>query len=69
MENNPSINIKVSGVITILQIILIIFKAVGLIDWPWVWVFAPLWISFLGVIIILFLFYLGFKVFKWFMSK
>ena len=30
----------------VLQIVLIVLKAFGLIDWPWILVLFPLWIEF-----------------------
>ena len=29
-----------------LQLIFISFKLAGIIDWSWLWVLAPVWISF-----------------------
>ena len=34
------------GLADILLIIFIVLKLCGLISWSWVWVLAPLWISF-----------------------
>ena len=35
----------------VLTTIFIVLKLIGVIDWPWVWVLAPFWISLiLGVI-------------------
>ena len=45
MENR---NVNVGGGITIsglLGIVFIVLKLCGVIDWPWVWVLAPFWIS------------------------
>lgn len=33
------------GLITILLIIFIILRATHTVEWPWYWVFSPLWIS------------------------
>ena len=44
-----------------LGIALIVLKLTGLITWPWLWVTAPLWIGFAGLIIVL-AFILFFKV-------
>ena len=33
------------GFFSVLQIIFIVLKVTGLIDWSWWWVFAPLWID------------------------
>lgn len=35
------------GLGSILGIVFIVLKLVGVIDWPWVWVLAPFWISFI----------------------
>ena len=34
------------GFLGVLQIVLIVLKAFGLIDWPWLLVLFPLWIEF-----------------------
>jgi membrane protein YdbS with pleckstrin-like domain len=56
MENNNS-NRSVSGGIGfsgLLTIVFIILKLCNVIDWSWLWVLAPLWISFaLGIIILI----------------
>jgi hypothetical protein len=45
------------GFLGLLTIVFITLKLTGVIDWSWVWVLAPLWIStLLGVI--------GFVIFK-----
>jgi hypothetical protein len=47
------------GISTVLLIVFIVLKLVGVIDWSWWWVLSPLWISVgLGLIflIIFFLF-------------
>ncbi len=33
------------GIITILWVTFLILKLTHVIDWAWVWVFAPLWIA------------------------
>lgn len=58
-DNNKS---KGIGIITIIQIVFIILKLCGLIDWPWKWVLAPTWI---GLILALVLFTLAILIFKW----
>lgn len=37
---------------TVLTIVFIILKLCGVIDWNWVWVLAPMWISFVLWILI-----------------
>ena len=34
------------GFLTLLQIAFIILKLCGVIGWSWVWVLAPIWMSF-----------------------
>lgn len=34
------------GFTGLLQIVFIVLKLCGVINWSWVWVLAPLWISF-----------------------
>ena len=34
------------GFTGLLTIVFIILKLIGKIDWPWIWVLSPLWISF-----------------------
>lgn len=46
------------GLAGILTIVFVIMKCLGHLSWSWVWVFAPLWVSFglglaiLGVILL-----------------
>ena len=41
MDNNS----KGLGCGSVIQIVFIILKLTGLIDWSWLWVLSPLWIS------------------------
>ena len=42
------------GFTGLLTIVFIVLKLTGVISWSWVWVLAPLWISFsLGVLIVI----------------
>ena len=46
----------------ILTIIFTLAKLMGIITWPWIWVFCPLWFwpaLFIAVLIFLFFFALG----------
>lgn len=41
---------------TLLLIAFIVLKLTGVIDWPWVWVLAPLWVPIaVALVVILFL--------------
>jgi hypothetical protein len=41
--NNTTVTVGPSGLI-LLTIVLVLLKAYDKIDWPWLWVFAPIWI-------------------------
>lgn len=47
MDNGSSGGIGFTGVLTIVFIVL---KLVGVINWSWLWVLSPMWISLLLVI-------------------
>ena len=41
------------GLASVLTIVFVVLKLTGVIDWSWVWVLSPIWISFiLGVLIL-----------------
>lgn len=40
------------GFVGILTIVFVILKALGLIHWSWIWVFSPIWISFIVTVLI-----------------
>lgn len=42
MANNGSSGVGFTG---LLQVLLIGLKLGGVIEWPWLWVLAPLWVS------------------------
>ncbi len=33
------------GIVTTLTLIFLVLKLLKIIDWPWIWVFCPVWIS------------------------
>ncbi len=41
------------GFLSVLGLIFIVLKLLHVIDWPWVWVLAPIWGGFLLGIVIL----------------
>lgn len=49
MENRK----RCVGTITIYSILFIVLKLIGAIDWPWLWVLAPLWIPYAVIVIAL----------------
>jgi len=52
MSNNTSQSNGI-GFVGLLTIVFITLKLTGHIDWSWLWVLAPIWLSFAGVILIL----------------
>ncbi len=46
------------GIPTVIQIVFIILKVVGVIKWSWFWVLSPTWISILVVIFALLIFFI-----------
>ena len=53
--NNSGGGIGFAG---LLAIVFIVLKLCGVINWSWVWVLSPIWISFALVIIIIVVFIL-----------
>lgn len=60
-ENSTSANVG-GGFTGILTIVFITLKLLGKIDWPWVWVLSPIWISIAIVVIILLVVFLVYKI-------
>lgn len=48
-NNNSSKGIGFTGLLTILFIAL---KLLGKINWPWVWVLSPIWLSAIIIVLI-----------------
>ncbi|GIM88848.1 hypothetical protein [Paractinoplanes toevensis] len=46
MANSSSSSSGGIGFVGLLAIVFIVLKLTGAIAWPWVWVLAPIWISF-----------------------
>lgn len=44
-ENKTVVKKQGLGLGTVLTIIFVVLKLVGVIDWSWVWVLAPFWIT------------------------
>ena len=65
MENSSySINLggSFAGALTIAFIVL---KLVGVINWSWIWVVSPLWISFILGLIILIIIVAAYALIRW----
>ena len=43
------------GFTGLLTIAFIVLKLCGVIDWSWIWVLSPIWISFILVFVIVFI--------------
>lgn len=56
MSNTSSSSSGGIGFFGLLTIVFIVLKLTDTIDWPWVWVLAPLWLSTL-------VFFVGFVIF------
>ena len=41
------------GITSVLTIVFIVLKVVGVIDWSWIWVLSPLWINIILTLIII----------------
>ena len=51
--NGATIKVSASGFFSILTLIFITLKLTGHIEWSWLWVLAPMWISAILVILLL----------------
>jgi hypothetical protein len=56
-DNNKATTVRSGiGFSGVLTIVFIVLKLIGIIEWSWVWVLAPLWMSWaigLGVLLII----------------
>lgn len=51
MNDNNKSNCSTGGIFwTLLTVAFIVLKVTHLIDWPWVWVLAPIWIP-VGIVL------------------
>lgn len=57
MENKSSLSINISGGFAgALTIAFIVLKLCHVIDWPWIWVLSPVWITAAIVALVLLIF-------------
>lgn len=61
-NNNKHNNAGGLGLGTILTIVFVVLKLCGVIDWAWIWVLAPLWISAALTIILVILIFVIAKI-------
>lgn len=50
MEEKKTVVTSGSSLATVLGVVFLVLKLVGVIDWAWIWVLAPFWIPFAFVI-------------------
>lgn len=55
MENSNNGG-KGLGFVEVLGVVFIILKLCGVIDWPWVWVLAPIWGSLILFVVLAIIF-------------
>ena len=57
MSNNKTTTVKSGmGFSGVLTIVFIVLKLIGIIEWSWLWVLSPLWISWiLGIVLLVIL--------------
>lgn len=52
MENKSNNSTGGIGFVSALQIAFIVLKLCRVIDWPWIWVLAPTWVSLALAVIV-----------------
>lgn len=57
MKENKTVVTSGSSLATVLGVVFLVLKLVGVIDWAWIWVLAPFWIP-LAVVIVFAIFWL-----------
>lgn len=45
MQNNQNNSVPQVGLTSILGVVFVVLKLTGTIDWSWVWVLSPWWIT------------------------
>ena len=40
------------GIVSVLTIIFIVLKLLGVVQWSWIWVLSPIWISAVIVVVV-----------------
>ena len=53
MNNKNNASSSGLGLASVLTIVFIVLKLVGVINWSWLWVLSPLWISFILTVLII----------------
>lgn len=59
MKDGHKVNVNGGiGFAGALQLVFIVLKLMGYIDWPWLWVLSPIWISAIVSLVIMAIFFL-----------
>lgn len=52
------------GIVSVLTIIFIVLKLLGVIQWSWIWVLSPIWISALTAVVMFSIILIGGRIKK-----
>ena len=55
---SKEVNVKFGGWGVVLSIVFFVAKVAGYIDWSWAWVFAPIWLPFVFISMVVIFFIL-----------
>ena len=53
MNNKNNASSGGLGLASVLTVVFVVLKLVGVIDWKWIWVLAPLWIDLILTVLLL----------------
>ena len=53
MNNKNNVSSGGPGLASVLTIVFVVLKLVGVIDWKWIWVLCPLWINLILTAIVI----------------
>ena len=57
------------GLLSVLGIVFVVLKLIGVIDWSWIWVLCPFWIEIALFIILYMVIKITMKIVIWWMSR
>lgn len=53
MNNNNNASRGGLGLASVLTVVFVVLKLVGVIDWKWIWVLCPIWIDLILTVLVL----------------
>ena len=65
MENKSTTTVSGIGFSGLLTIVFIVLKLIGVINWRWIWVLSPIWISIVLTIILI----ISFAFMEWWINR